>query len=167
MFALAVMAGGCSSGVGGSARLSGATAPVPPLAAVVTVPSRTMRAGSTMPARVIVFNRTGHAIAVSGCDPLFQVLLVSASYHPAVGWESCLRRFTIRVGESTYPATVAASYADCYHGQPEGGLKRCLPGGAMPSLPAGEYEAVLFEVTGIVPLPPAIAIHVTAPGPTP
>jgi hypothetical protein len=163
-FALMVLVAGCSIGSHGPARPGAVAAsrPTPPLSAVVELPSRTMRAGSAMSARVIVDNHTGHAIAVSGCDRLFQVALVSADYHPAVAWASCLRHFTIRIGQSSYPATITASYTDCYQGQPQGDLRPCLPGGAMPPLPAGDYQALLFQASYAVPAPPPIPVRVTA-----
>ncbi len=90
-----------------------------------------------MSGRVVVENNTGRAIHASGCLTLFQVVLTSSKYHPAVAWPICLQPFTIPAGKSSYPATVEASYNQCSQGRPRGGLRACLPGPRPPRcLPA-------------------------------
>ena len=134
-----------------------------PLAAQLVLPSRTMTAGSTMKARVVIDNRTGHVINASGCGSLFQVLLVSKTYHPVVSWTLCLQHFTIPTGKSSYQTTILASYNQCERIQNHGTGRACLPGGHVPPLPAGNYHATLFW-TGIrIPAPPAIAVRVIPP----
>ncbi len=81
------------------------------MSARVELPSRTMTAVSSMPGRVVVENNTGRAIHASGCLALFQVELISGSYHPSVAWPLCLQPFTIPAGRSSYPVTVEASPA--------------------------------------------------------
>jgi hypothetical protein len=124
-----------------------------------------MTAGSQISARVVVENNTGHAIRVSGCGTLFQVALVSHSYHPAVAWPTCVQTFTIPVGEVSYPVTVEARYLACTLARPHSGLRACLPGKGLPGLPAGPYNARLFQVGDLVPAPPAIVVRVTPSGP--
>ena len=119
-----------------------------------------------MSGRVVVENNTGRAIQVSGCGTLFQVALVSDTYHPVVAWTTCARGFTIPAGQSSYPTTVEASYLACSQGRPHGGLRACLPGNQPPPLLPGLYHAKLFQVGHLVPVPPAITVRVT-PKPAP
>jgi hypothetical protein len=88
-----------------------------------------------MSGRVVVENSTGHAIHVTGCVTLFQVVLVNNKYKPTVAWFTCLQKFTTPVGESSYPATVEASYSQCGPGRPQGGLRACLPNNHPPRFP--------------------------------
>lgn len=120
-----------------------------------------------MSGRVVVENNTGRAIHASGCLALFQVALVSGSYHPSVAWPLCLQPFTIPAGRSSYPVTVEASYSQCSQGRPQDGLKACLPGPRPPPLPPGDYRATLFQEGHLVPVPPAIPVRVTPSKPTP
>ncbi len=120
-----------------------------------------------MSARVVVENNTGRAVHVPGCLTLFQVVLVNNKYHPTVAWPLCLQPFTIPIGESSYPATVEASYSECSSGRPHGVLRACLPNRHPPPLPPGDYRAMLFQAGHLVPVPPAITVRVTPPEPTP
>jgi hypothetical protein len=114
----------------------------------------------------VVTNTAGHAIHVSGCVKLFQVLLTSSTYRPPVAWFTCLQRFTIPVGKSRYPVTVWASYSQCSLDRPQHGLKPCRPDGRMPPLPPGTYHAKLFQLHNLVRIPPAPMVRVTPPMPT-
>ncbi len=115
-----------------------------------------------MSGHVVIENGTGRAIHTSGCLTLFQVALVSSTYHPAIAWLDCLQPFTIPIGQSSYPVTVAASYIQCGQGRPSGVIKACLPGGHPPPLPPGTYRAVLFQSRHLVPVPPPITVRVTS-----
>jgi hypothetical protein len=84
--------------------------------------------------RVVVENTTGRALHVPGCWRLFQVALVSSTHRPAVAWLTCLQTFTIPAGQSSYPATVQASYSQCTPGRPRGGVRAA--GGHPRFLPA-------------------------------
>jgi len=177
---VALLVAGCSSGSHFSSRRpqGAATQPTPnlhttlpatphrspaPLAARMVLPSRTMTAGSSMSGRVVVENNTGRAIHVSGCLALFQVALASSTYQPAVAWPLCLQSFTIPVGESSYPTQVEASYGECHEGRPQGALRACLPNGHPPPLPPGDYRAMLYQSSNVVPVPPAMTVRVTRP----
>lgn len=180
---LALLVAGCSGSHISSRRPQGAPAqPAPnphtalpaaphrssaPMSAWVVLPSRMMTAGSSMPGRVVVENHTGRALRVSGCWRLFQVALASSRYQPAVAWPTCAQAFTIPAGESSYPATVQASYSQCSPGRPQGAVRACLPNRRPPPLPPGDYHAMLFQVGNLVPVPPAITVRVTPPGPAP
>jgi hypothetical protein len=151
----------------GGARVGAPYRPAGAVSARLYLPSRTMAAGSSMPVRVIVVNNTGHAIHVAGCLTLFQVALVSDTYHPAVAWFTCLQTLTIRAGISSYPVTLSASYSECSQGRPRDGMKACLRNRRSPPLPAGVYRATLFQAGHIVPAPPAIPVRVTPAGSAP
>lgn len=114
-----------------------------------------------MAGRVVVDNRTGHAIHVTGCLGLFSVALSSGSYQPDVASASCAETLTVPAGISSYPVTVQASYLACNVGGPQGGFKACLPGSKLPPLPPGKYHATLFQDSQVVPEPPAIPVRVT------
>jgi hypothetical protein len=159
---LALAVAGCASGSYAS-RQAPPPAPrdSPALVSVqVKVPSRTLAAGSSMRAQIVVDNRTGHAIHVAGCGSLFQLALDSSSYHPEPLWPACLQAFTIAVGESSYPVTLIASYYSC-GGVASTGIPACLPDGQPPPLPAGGYRAVLFQSPHIVSAPAPIPVRVT------
>src|SRR5437016_5925496 len=102
------MAAGCSSG----SHISSGS-PSAPLSARLILPSQTMKAGSSMPARVVVENNTGRAISVYGCTTLFQIGLVNSTYQPDIAWQACLRRLTIPAGQSTWLAPIEARYTEC------------------------------------------------------
>lgn len=117
-----------------------------------------------MTGRVVVENNTGRVVHAWGCGTLFQVALTSPSYRPTVAWNTCLHRFTIPVGQSSYRVTVAASYLQCGQSHSPGGTE-CPPGGRMPPLPAGDCRAMLFTARHLVQIPPGIAVRViTAAG---
>jgi len=126
----------------------------------VTVSSRTMAAGSTMTAHIIVDNRTGHAIHVNGCGAPFALVLESNTYHPEVAWPACLQTLTIAVGKSTYPDTLTARYDQCGPPGNHGSTHICVHG-QPPALPAGDYRVVLFQPTQVVPAPAPIPVRVT------
>ena len=177
---LALLVAGCSSSHISSGRPQGAPAqPAPsphtaalpatprrssaPLSARLVLPSPTMTAGSSMSGRVVVENNTGRALHVPGCGGVFQIVLVSSTYHPAVAWPLCAQVFTIPIGESSYPVTIVASYSQCSAGRPHGAVRACLPDRRPPPLPPGEYHAKLFQLDNLVPVPPAMTVRVTTP----
>ena len=114
---------------------------------------------------VLVDNDTRHAVHVAGCLTLFQVILTSSTYRPAVAWPACLQQFTIPAGQTgRYRVTLRASYSRCSQGRPQDGLKACLPGGRPPPLPHGIYYARLFQLRTLVQVPPAVTVRVILPG---
>jgi hypothetical protein len=120
-----------------------------------------MPAGSYLAGRVIVQNNTGHALHPTGCGSLFSVFLSNASTTPHPFFCGGLQVFTIPVGGSSYPISVAATYLQC--AGPLGNGRPCAQRNGhsvMPSLPPGEYRATLWP--SIVPTPPAITVRVVA-----
>ena len=159
---LALAVAGCASGCHASGDAA-AAAPRYSAALVsvqVQVPSRTMEAGSSMLAHIVVDNRTGHAIHANGCGQLFELALGSDSY-PAQGeWPPCLTTLTIAAGKTSYPWTIRATYNEC-GGTGNPPPPACLPGGGAPPLPAGMYRVVFFQNSNIVSAPAPIPVQVT------
>ncbi len=114
-----------------------------------------------MPGQLVIDNRTGRPIPAFDCLSPFQVLLVSGGYRPVPSWLGCLQRFIIPVGESSYPVTVTASYNQCGRKGSPGTIVPCLAGGRPPPLPAGNYMAVLFQVSHLAEAPPPVPVRVT------
>jgi len=131
----------------------------------IELPSTTMITGSTMPAKVVVENNTGHEIHATGCHGLFGVGLNSAHVHQGLAFPSCAEAITVPVGESSYPVQVLAEYYEC-DAAGDQGLQRCLPGGGAPPLPPGVYQATLFQASPVVPAPLPIDVTVE-PRPAP
>ncbi len=133
--------------------------PVQPEGAVsarIVLPSTTVTAGSTMSGRVVVHNTTGHRLHVDGCGSPFAVALGNDKVKPKVAWLTCLQRFTIPDGWSSWPVEVSASYSMCGKGK---GLVPC-ENGQVPALPPGGYQAVLFQSSHVVPTPPPVDVRV-------
>lgn len=158
---LAFVVTGCASG-GYASQHAPPTASHHPHASVsaqLKLPSRTLPAGSSMPARVIVNNQTGHAIHLIGCLSLFGAALVSSSYHPEPVWPACQRELTVPTGKSIYRVALTATYEECSEVPGQG--RACLPGGRMPPLPPGNYRATLFQSSHVVSAPAPIPVKVT------
>ena len=158
-FLLAIAAvAGCANGLTAARTVASphTTASAPPVSVRVVLPSRTMTTGSQMTAHVVVHNDTGHAIHEQGCISLFQVALMSSTYHPDVSWLDCLQLLTIPAGRTSYAVKIQATYLSCGQGHARAGLKACLPGKQkMPPLPPGHYKAELFtHVRQLDPTPP-------------
>jgi len=131
------------------------------VAARVVLSSRTLTAGASMSAQVIVENGSAHAIHAVGCGSLFAVALNNTKIHQSPLWPLCGQDFTIPVGRSSYPVTVSGAYLACSHSRPAGYLPPCLPNNRFPPLPAGQYEAELFQSSNIASIPPPIPVRVT------
>jgi hypothetical protein len=112
-----------------------------------------------MPARVVVENNTGRAISVYGCGTLFAIGLVNGTFRQDMAWPLCRQRLTIPAGESTWPAPIEARYNLC--SQNGHGFRPCVDGHP-PPIPAGDYQAVLYQSGHLVPEPPAVKVRVTA-----
>jgi hypothetical protein len=180
VLALAAAVAGCSGG--GSlppAHTRSAAAPPPasrgtagpaasrpsprPLSVRVVLPARTMPGGSRMIGRVLVRNRTGHALHLTGCVGFFQVALASRTYHPEAAWLACAQRLTIPAGRSSYRVPIGATYGECTQGPPQDGMLSCLPGGRPPPLPPGVYHTQFFQDRPLAAPPAPLTVRVTAP----
>ena len=125
---LALAVAGCASASNAGGHASAAAPRYSPalVSVQVQVPSRTMEAGSSMLAHIVVDNRTGHAIHANGCGQLFELALGSDSYPAQAGWPPCLTTLTIAVGKTSYPWTIRATYDEC-GGTGNPPLPACLP----------------------------------------
>lgn len=130
-----------------------------PLTAQLVLPSQTMKAGSSMPARVVVENNTGRAISTTGCGTLFAIGLVNGTYRQDIAWPACGQRLTIPTGQSAWRAFIEARYTEC--SQDPHGFRPCVDGHP-PPIPPGDYHAVLYQSGHLVPEPPAVKVRVTA-----
>jgi hypothetical protein len=135
----------------------------PPARATLSVrlllPSRVYVAGTTATARIVIDN-AGPPVRFIDCIEAYQVVLVSRQVPPNVGWMMCAQRDVIPSGESVRKVTVMATYSSCGSAP---GLVGCLPGGKIPPLPAGTYQARVVPVnTGLLPAPPPVTVRVVA-----
>ncbi len=89
------------------------SAPAAAVSSHLELPATTLKAGASMRGSVVVENRSGHELSVKGCTEIFQVALGNDVIEPGVGWQLCLRIFTIPTGASSYPITVEANYPSC------------------------------------------------------
>jgi hypothetical protein len=121
-----------------------------------------------MSGHVVVDNRTGDPVHAQSCSGIFGVALANDTIRqsPSAGY-ACLYRFTIPRGVSTYPLIVNAFYMTCNSPQSRSDLPSCLPNHQMPPLPPGNYNAVFYSATQLLPTPPPIPVRVTAPSPSP
>jgi len=126
----------------------------------IVLPSTTMIAGSTMPAKVVVENNTGHEIHETKCGSFFQIGLQNGEIKFDGIWPQCAEPFTIPTGESTYAVTVSAAYQTC-SASGALGTPPCLRTG-MPPLPPGQYKAALFQSSPVVTAPLPIDVKVEA-----
>jgi hypothetical protein len=149
--------------VHGPARVSAAnptaSAAPAPLSATLVLPTTTVKAGGEISGQVVVENRTGHDIQLGGCG-IFQVLLTNNTYQPSSFWATCFTRYTIPMGESSYPITVIAAHNWCSQSGSTGTLPACLPNGP-PPLPPGDYQATTLEAGDALPIPAPVKVTVT------
>lgn len=127
----------------------------PSLSSQLVLPTTRIKQGRSIPARVVVINDTGSAIDLSGCQSIFQVLLVSSTYHPTQAWPLCLQSFIIPTGTSTYAVQVFAFEDVCAASQ------LVQPSSNCPPLPTGRYQATTYEQGNAVPLPQPVPIEIT------
>lgn len=137
-------------------------APVPPgsIRASITLPSTTVRAGSSLRATITVENDSGKPIHVLGCGSVFRVLLVGGGHSPSPSWPLCAQDIVIPAGASTYPVTVAAAYQECSMDGGDG-MPACERDGSMPPLPSGRYHATTVSVSPDLPVPTSVSVTVT------
>jgi hypothetical protein len=131
-----------------------------PVTARLALPSRTLTSGQQMSVRVIVDNRSGHALRVRGCQTLFGAALWSRTYHPGVAVPSCAQQFTVPTGESSYRIPVQATYLACSMSHPTASDPKCLPSGE-PGLSPGQYRVVVVPDSSFVAAPAPITVRVT------
>jgi hypothetical protein len=119
-----------------------------------------MKAGATMDAQIVVTNNSGAPVQTTGCHDLFQVALSSPTLTPNIAWLQCLGTLTIPTGFSTYPVKVYASALGRAGESIDNSIPKCIDGHA-PPLPAGDYQARLYQVHQVVPEPESISVRVS------
>lgn len=128
--------------------------------ASITLPTTTMRAGTSVTAKVTVENNSGTPIHLVGCGSIYRVLLIGGGQHPTPSWPLCAMQITIPTGQSTYIVRVAATYSEC---SPNGGegMPTCPADGSLPPLRLGRYAATTFSVNPELPVPAPTSVTVT------
>jgi hypothetical protein len=132
------------------------------LSARLVVPKTHVVAGQVISGQVVVHNNTEAAVRFVGCGIPFQVLLVSANYHPMPGWPACGGLVTIPIGQSSYEVQIRTTYDQCVAppGSSPPDMPRCQPDGRPPPLPPGRYQATTFAANDAVPVPPPVTVRV-------
>ena len=113
-----------------------------------------------MVAHVVVENDSGHALSVTGCGSLFQIVLGNGTVRQDPAWPACAQPLTVPAGRSTYPVTVSATYSGCTQASGSGPMPACVDGG-LPPLPPGRYQATLAQNPKVAPAPAPSTIQVT------
>jgi hypothetical protein len=166
LLALLALAVGCSDNGRPTADTASpaesATISAPDVFAQIELAPNEVTAGTTIHGQVVVTNNTGAAISATGCQSLFQVALSSPTYTPQILWLSCAQTMSIPVGTSSYPVTIETRLLGCVHG-PETHNSSEFPlcvNGQAPPLPAGDYEARLYQSPQVVPDPDPVHVRV-------
>jgi hypothetical protein len=147
-----------------------AAPPVPTLAVVhvpgvttrLVVPHRSLRAGSTMRATVVVTNTTGRPIKSVDCIAPFAVSLRNRNVGQEIAFALCATEFTFPVGRSTFPVTISASYDTCTNvaGSGDASVPECIREGVAPNLPKGTYHAFVLGQENVVSSAAPVEIRV-------
>lgn len=137
-----------------------ASHPVSTVTARITLPTKSLRSGQSLPARITVNNNLGADIHFTGCGPIFRVLLVGSNQHPTPSWLLCASPITIPMGETTYPVSIAATYSECSATKGQG-MPACMPDGSMPGIPPGKYAVTTWVETDQVRVPDPVTVTVT------
>ena len=132
----AITVGVAPIGAGGAGGASAAGE----VTAVIRLPRRTLAAGSTVEAEIVVHNRTGAPIEFVACGSPFAVALHNRSVPALVAWPACGGPGIIPTGTTTYRMPLIARYSSC---SPDGPI--ICDGGDPPPLPPGRYLATLYQ----------------------
>ncbi len=130
-----------------------ATTDASPLTARIELPSTTLGRGETITALVVVTN-TGNNVRFFGCGTPFQIRLSSEAIEPEISWHTCSEDFILSTGETTFEVPVPAVFNGCDN-DPQ---SDCTVNDGL--LPAGEYEARLYQHPRVVPDPEPIEVRV-------
>lgn len=113
----------------------------------------TVEAGSTLSGQVVVSNNTGAPIPITYCGAELALGLENDEVDPQMGFNACLQRGVLAPGVTAFDVEVSASYGSCVAVGPDDprpeGMAECLPGGAIPPLPPGEYRTRLYPPGGL------------------
>jgi hypothetical protein len=123
-----------------------------PRATKISLSTRTITAGTSVPGVVVVVNNTGAPLTYGGCGGLFAIALTKPGEVPDLAWPLCLQQLTVPEGESSYPAGALASHTTC------GSINGCF-------LAPSAYEATFVQNGSDFPPAPSIPVRVVAPPP--
>jgi hypothetical protein len=132
----------------------------------LALPSHTIPTGSSETGFLIVNNRTKTTINLTKeCQPEIEGLLRGSRYaQPNSSDLVCSSKsLLIKPGLNRLPVRFEATYLSCSQdSNGASGMVRCLNGNREPSLPLGNYEAHVDGGGARLPVPRAIALHLTA-----
>jgi hypothetical protein len=115
--------------------------------------SDTVVAGGMLPMTVVVSNNTGAPIDLTYCGAEFAVGLENDEVDPQLGFNRCLQQSQLAPGVTAFGVQISASYGSCVAVGPDdlqpAGMVECLPGGALPPLPPGDYRTRLYPPGGL------------------
>jgi hypothetical protein len=148
------------------ASQTGLSRPRPGLSDRLVLHRTQVRAGTVITGSLNVINRNHQPVNLShGCRPQYAVTLANSAFPPDVAFSSdcSARPFDLRPGLNRLPVRIITTYQSCTlaRGTATRAVPACLPGPRhrSPSLPAGQYQAVLVG-TGL-PLPAPSPVTVT------
>jgi hypothetical protein len=127
----------------------------------LSLPIRSVPAGSSIGGTVVVENKTGHPFTFVGCGAVFEAALTKTGLpqDADVPGLLCRMTFAIPTGVSRYRVTLTATYASCSPTPPPGG-RACLANGKAPPLRPGRYYATVAPNGSGVPTPRSVAVRV-------
>jgi hypothetical protein len=127
--------------------------------------------GPAIHGTVVITNNTDNPIALDSpgaCLGKWAVELTSPAASQHVAWTlDCLSGAprVVRPGANRFPVTITTTYSECFNqtAKPDPDSVACLPGGLVPPLPPGNYEAVLVtDQPGYLPLAPRVPVRIVA-----
>jgi hypothetical protein len=140
------------------------------LTADIELPGDEVVTGSEVHGTLVVVNNTARQVTLEGpgeCHGKWAVTLTNTSVQPDVAFtqECGSERMVLAPGANRFPFTLSTSYHACSNSSNPAEMVRCLPGGGIPPLPPGNYQAVLVTSSpGFLPDAPQVLVRVvTAP----
>jgi len=145
-------------------------ATAPDLVTNIELPGSTFVAGTDVHGTLVIDNNTDHPITLERpgqCHIKWAVGLSNDGMPPHIAFtqECSSARTVLAPGTNRFPITVSTTNSGCSGstGSLPKGFVHCLPGGGVPPLEPGNYEAMLVSSTpGQPPSAPAVLVRLTA-----
>jgi hypothetical protein len=143
--------------------------PTPPtLSSHFELTRNVVLAGAPLRGTLVVDNNTDQAVTLERpgqCGGKWAVALTNAGVPADVAFTSdCSSHRTIlAAGETRFPFNLSTIYRGCSNSTSPlpAGLVHCLPGGGIPPLPPGPYQAVVVDTfQGSFPTPPRVTVQI-------
>jgi len=118
----------------------------------VELDGTTVASGGELAGTVVVSNNSGEPIDIGYCGAVFAVGLENDEVDQQLAFLRCRQQGEIAPGVSRFEVTVLTTFGSCVGDGPDPvppGMVACLPEGAVPLLPPGEYETRLYPPDGI------------------